>query len=173
MKKTVFLIVVLVLFAFVRNANACTNFLITKGASTDGSCMISYAADSHVLYGELYHYPAADYAPGTMLDVWDWDGGMYRGQIPQVLHTYNVVGNMNEYQVRLRAGISMVMESRDAPGETALQNDSMNEMSQTLMSWPTPKEMPYIWAMVSAVTARWTATPLELRGIPNMPSLTM
>lgn len=101
MKKTVFLIVALVLFAFVRNANACTNFLITKGASTDGSCMISYAADSHVLYGELYHYPAADYAPGTMLDVWDWDGGMYRGQIPQVLHTYNVVGNMNEYQVAI------------------------------------------------------------------------
>ena len=87
-------------FAFGK-ANACTNFLITKGASADGSCMISYAADSHVLYGELYHYPAADYAPGTMRDVYDWDGGAYLGQIPEVAHTYNVVGNMNEWQVAI------------------------------------------------------------------------
>ena len=85
-------------FAFGK-ANACTNFLITKGASTDGSCMISYAADSHVLYGELYHYPAADHKPGSMRDVYDWDGGAYLGQIPEVAHTYNVVGNMNEWQV--------------------------------------------------------------------------
>ena len=87
-------------FAFGK-ANACTNFLITKGASADGSCMISYAADSHVLYGELYHYPAADYAPGTMRDVYDWDGGAYLGQIPELTHTYNVVGNMNEWQVAI------------------------------------------------------------------------
>ena len=87
-------------FAFGK-ANACTNFLITKGASADGSCMISYAADSHVLYGELYHYPAADYAPGTMRDVYDWDGGAYLGQIPELAHTYNVVGNMNEWQVAI------------------------------------------------------------------------
>ena len=83
------------------NAYACTNFLITKGASADGSCMISYAADSHVLYGELYHYPAADHAPGAMRDVYDWDGGAYLGQIPEVAHTYNVVGNMNECQVAI------------------------------------------------------------------------
>ena len=83
------------------NAYACTNFLITKGASADGSCMISYAADSHVLYGELYHYPAADHAPGAMRDVYDWDGGAYLGQIPEIAHTYNVVGNMNEWQVAI------------------------------------------------------------------------
>ncbi len=87
-------------FAFGK-ANACTNFLITKGASADGSCMISYAADSHVLYGELYHYPAADHAPGSMRDVYDWDGGAYLGQIPEIAHTYNVVGNMNEWQVAI------------------------------------------------------------------------
>ena len=87
-------------FAFGK-ANACTNFLITKGASTDGSCMISYAADSHVLYGELYHYPAADHKPGEMRDVYDWDGGAFLGQIPEVAHTYNVVGNMNEHQVAI------------------------------------------------------------------------
>ena len=101
MKKTLFLLLALVLTVALPKANACTNFLITKGASTDGSCMISYAADSHVLYGELYHYPATDYPEGTMLDVYDWDGGMFRGQIPQVAHTYNVVGNMNEWQVAI------------------------------------------------------------------------
>ena len=101
MKKTLTAIMALVLVFSFGEANACTNFLITKGASTDGSCMISYAADSHVLYGELYHYPAADWPAGAMRDVYDWDGGMYRGQIPEVAHTYNVVGNMNEWQVAI------------------------------------------------------------------------
>ncbi len=101
MKKVFSAIVALALVFSFGKANACTNFLITKGASSDGSCMISYAADSHVLYGELYHYPAKDWPAGAMLDVYDWDGGMYRGQIPQVAHTYNVVGNMNEWQVAI------------------------------------------------------------------------
>ncbi len=78
---------------------ACTNFLITKGASTDGSTMISYAADSHVLYGELYHWPAATWPEGSMLDIYEWDTGKYLGQIKQAAETYNVVGNMNEWQV--------------------------------------------------------------------------
>ena len=80
---------------------ACTNFLITKGASADGSTMISYAADSHVLYGELYHWPAATYPDGTMLDVYEWDTGKFLGQIKQATQTYNVVGNMNEFQVAI------------------------------------------------------------------------
>ena len=78
---------------------ACTNFLVTPGASADGSSMVSYAADSHVLYGELYHWPAATYPAGTMLDVYDWDTGKYMGQIEQAEKTYNVIGNMNENQV--------------------------------------------------------------------------
>jgi dipeptidase len=82
-------------------AGACTNFLISKGASADGSVMITYAADSHVLYGELYHMPARDYLPGTMLDIYEWDTGKYLGQIPQVEHTYSVVGLMNEHQVTI------------------------------------------------------------------------
>lgn len=81
--------------------NACTNYLITKGASTDGSTMISYAADSHVLYGELYHWNAATWPEGSMLDVYEWDTGKYLGQIKQAAQTYNVVGNMNEYQVAI------------------------------------------------------------------------
>jgi dipeptidase len=80
---------------------ACTNFLITKGASVDGSTMISYSADSHTLFGELYHYPAATYPEGAMLDVYEWDTGKYLGKIKQARQTYNVVGNMNEYQVAI------------------------------------------------------------------------
>jgi dipeptidase len=78
---------------------ACTNYLITKGASADGSTMITYAADSHVLYGELYYLPAQDHMPGSMLDIYEWDTGKYMGKIKQVPHTYSIVGLMNEHQV--------------------------------------------------------------------------
>ncbi|MDR2936711.1 MAG: C69 family dipeptidase, partial [Rikenellaceae bacterium] len=80
---------------------ACTNVLVTKGASKTGSTMISYSADSHQLYGELYYKPAAKYAPGTMMDVREWDSGRYLGQIAQVARTYSTVGNMNEYQLAI------------------------------------------------------------------------
>lgn len=82
-------------------ADSCTNFLITKGASADGSSMISYSADSHVLYGELYHWAAADYPEGSLLDVYEWDTGKFLGKIKQATHTCNVVGNMNEHQVAI------------------------------------------------------------------------
>ena len=100
MKKLLTLLAIICLLGMTK-ASACTNFLVTKGASVDGSTMISYAADSHVLYGELYHYPAADYPEGAMRDLYDWDSGRYLGQIPEVRHTYNVVGNMNEYQLAI------------------------------------------------------------------------
>jgi dipeptidase len=80
---------------------ACTNYLVTRSASTDGSTMITYAADSHVLYGELYFRPAADWPEGTMIDVYEWDTGKYLGKIPQVPHTYSVVGNVNEFQLAI------------------------------------------------------------------------
>ncbi|MDX9848413.1 MAG: C69 family dipeptidase [Tenuifilaceae bacterium] len=82
-------------------AQACTNFLVTKGASVDGSTMITYAADSHYLYGELYFWPAAKYTAGTMLRVYEWDTGKFLGEIPQVAETYRVVGNMNEFQLAI------------------------------------------------------------------------
>jgi dipeptidase len=81
--------------------DACTNLLVTKGASSDGSTMITYAADSHVLYGELYYRPAADHPKGAMVDIYEWDTGEYLGQIPQVRHTCRVIGNMNEHQVSI------------------------------------------------------------------------
>jgi dipeptidase len=79
----------------------CTNFLVTPGASVNGSSMITYAADSHVLYGELYYRPAADYPPGAMMDVYEWDTNKFLGRIPQLSHTFSVIGNMNEHQVAI------------------------------------------------------------------------
>jgi dipeptidase len=82
-------------------ANACTNILVTKGASADGSTMITYAADSHELYGELYFTPARNHAPGALRDIVEWDTGTFLGRIPQPAKTYSVVGNMNEFQVAI------------------------------------------------------------------------
>lgn len=78
-------------------ADACTSLIATKGASADGSTMITYAADSHTLYGELYNQPAADHPKGAMRKIHDWDTGLYRGEIPEVAHTYATIGNMNEH----------------------------------------------------------------------------
>ena len=78
---------------------ACTNVIVSRGASRDGSVLVSYAADSHYLFGELYYHPAADWKPGSTLAVYDWDSNRYLGEIAQVPHTYQTVGNMNEYQV--------------------------------------------------------------------------
>jgi dipeptidase len=101
-RKGFVLISVWMLMAYIPTVSkGCTNFLITKGASADGSVMITYAADSHTLYGELYHWPARDWPAGSMLDVTEWDTGKYLGKIDQVLHTYNVVGNINENQVAI------------------------------------------------------------------------
>ena len=80
-------------------SHACTNVIVTKGASVDGSNMISYAADSHLLYGELYFAPAGVWNPGDLRRIEDWDSGKYLGNIPQVGRTYQRVGNMNEYQL--------------------------------------------------------------------------
>ena len=101
MKKIIIALAFALLTIGAQEISACTNYLITKGASTDGSTFVSYAADSHLLYGELYHWPAAKYAPGTMLSVYEWDTGKYLGEIKQAAETYNVVGNMNEYQVAI------------------------------------------------------------------------
>ena len=63
--------------------SACTNFIVTKGASTDGSVMVTYAADSHALYGALYHTPGGRHKDGAMLPVYEWDTGRYLCDIPQ------------------------------------------------------------------------------------------
>jgi len=98
----IYLIITIAIGLFItQDAISCTNLLISKGATTDGSTMISYNADSHVLYGELYYRPAADYPEGSWFDIYEWDTGKYLGKIKQVKHTYSVVGNMNENQVSI------------------------------------------------------------------------
>lgn len=81
------------------DAMACTNLLAGKNATIDGSVLISYAADSHTLYGDLQYLPAADHKPGDMREIREWDTGKHLGYIPEVAHTYAVVGNINEHQV--------------------------------------------------------------------------
>ena len=82
-------------------AESCSDLIVGKKASTDGSVIISYAADSHTLYGELYHWAARKHAKGTMREIREWDTNKHLGYIPEAAETYNVVGNMNEYQVAI------------------------------------------------------------------------
>lgn len=85
----------------ISQSDACTNLIAGKKATTDGSVMITYAADSHNLYGDLSHTPRTKHAPGAMRKVVEWDTNKPLGEIPQPAETYNVVGNMNEYQVAI------------------------------------------------------------------------
>jgi len=96
------ILVILLMYALPEQTmKACTNFLFSKGSTKDGSVMITYVADSHVLYGELHYWPAKNWPAGSMLDIYEWDTGKYLGKIPQIAHTYSVVGNMNQHQVSI------------------------------------------------------------------------
>ena len=95
--KKIILSALLAVVVAMTPALACTNFIITKGASTDGSVMVSYSADSHQLYGCLYKHNATKYKAGAMLAVNEWDTGKYLGDIPQVAQTYSTLSNMNEH----------------------------------------------------------------------------
>ncbi|MBQ7709946.1 MAG: C69 family dipeptidase [Bacteroidales bacterium] len=101
MRKTILklMVVALATVAVEMEGNTCTNVIVTRGASRDGSVLVSYAADSHTLYGELYYKPAAKWKAGSMLQVYDWDTNRYLGEIEQVPQTYQTVGNMNEHQL--------------------------------------------------------------------------
>ena len=103
MKKFSLLVLIMLISGFLADQapKACTNFLITKGASRDGSVMITYSADSHVLYGELYFWPAKKWPAGSMVDVYEWDTGKFLGRIPQLAETYSVVGNINQHQLAI------------------------------------------------------------------------
>lgn len=91
----------LLLCTGVINALACTNFIVGKKASADGSVMCTYSADDYGMFLGLCHYPAGKHAKGEMLQIYDWDTKEYHGQIPQAAKTYNVIGNINEYQVTI------------------------------------------------------------------------
>ncbi|MBO4443449.1 MAG: C69 family dipeptidase [Bacteroidaceae bacterium] len=99
--KKAFLLFVGMVTLVVTASFACTNFIVGKGASADGSVIVSYSADSYGMYGFLAHYSAGVHPEGTMRDVYEWDTNKYLGQIPEAPVTYNVVGNMNEWQVTI------------------------------------------------------------------------
>ena len=99
MKKILFTLAAVLLF--VTEGVACTNFIVGKKASADGSVFISYSADSYGMSGFVAHFPAAVYPEGTMRDIYNWDEGEYLGQIREARRTYNVLGNINEHQVAI------------------------------------------------------------------------
>ncbi|MBO7302385.1 MAG: C69 family dipeptidase [Bacteroidaceae bacterium] len=90
-----------VVLMFVATGSACTNFIVGKKASADGSVFVSYSADSYGMSGFIAHFPAAVHPAGAMRDVYDWDSGVFLGQIAEAPVTYNVLGNINEHQVAI------------------------------------------------------------------------
>ena len=82
-------------------AFACSNLIVGKKASVDGSVMVSYNADDYGMFGHLCHYPAGTHPKGTMRQIYDWDSGVYHGEIEEAPVTYNVIGNINEYQLSI------------------------------------------------------------------------
>jgi len=82
-------------------ASACTNFIVGKAASADGSVFCTYNADDYGMFMGLCHYPAGKHQKGEMRNIYDWDTAEYHGQIPEAAETYNVIGNINEFQVSI------------------------------------------------------------------------
>lgn len=82
-------------------AFACSNLIVGKKASVDGSVMVSYNADDYGMFGYLCHYPAGTHPKGTMRQIYDWDSGVYHGEIEEAPVTYNVIGNINEFQLSI------------------------------------------------------------------------
>eukprot|EP01039_Chlorochromonas_danica_P003651 gene3651-3997_t len=119
----------IVVFATLSIIKACSNLIVSPQASADGSAMVAYNADSGTLYGSLYHYPAADHGPGAMRDVFDWDTGNYLGQIPEASHTFNVVGNMNEF--------GLVIGETTFGGIEALQSQPAAKVDYGSLIWIT------------------------------------
>ena len=99
MKKLISLFLLLAVTA--ANSWACTNLIVGKKASVDGSVLISYSADSYGMFGFLCHFPAATHPEGAFRDIYDWENGRYNGRIKEVRQTYNVIGNINEFQVSI------------------------------------------------------------------------
>lgn len=99
--KKILLAIAAVIFLGNSKAFACTNFIVGKNASVDGSVMCTYNADSYGAFFSLYHSPAGKHAKGEMVQIYDWDTNEYHGEIPQAEETYNVIGNINEYQVTI------------------------------------------------------------------------
>lgn len=112
------------------DASGCTNLIAGKKATKDGSVMVTYAADSHNLYGMLTGTPAADHPAGSVRKVVEWDTGKPLGEIPQVAHTYNVVGNINEHQVAIGESTwGGHSELRDTTGRSIIDYGSLIQIA--------------------------------------------
>ena len=98
MKRNLILFAMLIVGTY---AMACTNFIVGRNASADGSVFVTYNADSYGAFMPLYHYPAATHQPGDMRQIHEWDTNKYLGEIPEAMDTYNVIGNSNEWQVTI------------------------------------------------------------------------
>ncbi len=98
MKKSMAIILALTAYMY---ASACTNFIVGKKASADGSVLCTYNADDYGMFINLCHFPAGKHQKGEMRKIYDWDTKEYHGQIPEAAETYNVIGNINEYQVSI------------------------------------------------------------------------
>ena len=98
MKRNLILFAMLIVGTY---AMACTNFIVGRNASADGSVFVTYNADSYGAFMPLYHYPAATHQPGDMRQIHEWDTNKYLGEIPEAMETYNVIGNSNEWQVTI------------------------------------------------------------------------
>lgn len=103
MNKTTFLAALTLLFLLLINTSSesCTNILVSRGATVDSSVIITYNADAGGFMEPLYYEPAKDHEPGDSVEIYEWDTGKFLGKIPQVAHTFAVVGNMNEHQVSI------------------------------------------------------------------------
>jgi dipeptidase len=101
MKSKTFTLALLLTAAAAAPAWACTNLIVGKNASADGSVIVSYSADSYGHFGDLVHFAAGMHAKGTLRDIYEWDTGKFLGQIPEAAQTYNVIGNINEFQVTI------------------------------------------------------------------------
>ena len=124
---------------------ACTNLIVTAGASTDGSVMVSYAADSHTLYGALYHSPAGKHKAGSMVQVTEWDTGKPLGQIPQIERTLSTIGNMNQHQVVIAETTFGGRKELEIPNGImdygSLIYITLQRASTLLTNWQTPTVM--------------------------------
>ena len=83
------------------HGEACTNLIVGKKASADGSVIVSYSADDFGSFGYLRHFAAGRHAAGSTRSVYDWETNNYAGEIEEAAETYNVIGNMNEHQLGL------------------------------------------------------------------------
>ena len=119
--------------------SACTNFIVTKGASLEGHNSFGYTDDGGNNYGEITLLPAADHAPGSTRKIWRWEDGKYLGEIPEAAHTYHVIGNMNEHQLAIGETTFTGRTELRNPMEIA-KMDYANLMSISLQRAKTARE---------------------------------